>query len=1089
MVPFYVPEIVDLNGKSIKQIDDAISIQSARAFNTKGSTTIILPDYYDRSLFRLHTRIKLWRYDHSGVPSLFGDTIWFLKKIDHAISDEVYKIAMVDSFAMLGTRIVAYTSQTPYADKTLEEFGLITYNNDLRIDTMMLDYVHENFGALALNADRLNSYIEIERYKNEGPYGEKQSSWQQIDSTLSDLARQASANGLNLFYDLVPIEDGRFLFRIWSKVRGIDRGSNAPVNLVLSDTDGMISDIHDIEDYTDVATVCYALGYDNGPSQVIETVESPLLIRNDPFGRIEMTTNSSDSDIPTVLIAAGQQALNGRRAKRLVTAKVVENSSLRYGRDISYGDLLSIEVAGRKYDVAVNAVSVTWDESGEQLDIHLSGEEAIGPILTPGTITPGINLPVNTRPVANAGVDQSVAIDDGATMAGSAVDDGLPNPPAALTYLWSMVSGPGVATFVDNTSLTTAVSFDTIGTYVLRLTVSDSELFDDDDVQIVVTLMPTVPPDSGLIVGQELVAGVGLDGYLYRTTDFQTVSGSGGPTWDRVDTGIADTIYTWVVDPFCPGYIDGAGFINGWIVNDTDIYRVEDIFGTPVVASVYTFDEPTVSASFHWRTIAASFGAFFEEGLNPFLVCVSYYGATVGHTGTWVTTSEDAGVTWSAEVQVSAHYNTSTPLRFNPIAVFASPRVPGEVITAAYIETAENAEAQGYTSTDWGATWSVTPAIEAGVAQAGHIHVPWQDNEDEGILYHGQLQIPVEGNTPDALMPFFGFFRAYQGVDNDEEVYTPVGLAVLVTGTTTVSGIVGEGTQEDELEIIIAPPPDCVRLKCNVTWEASRNRTSAFTASSTVMSIGDDFGTAHTGSLGFSTPAYGTPNSGGGVIEWTGGAGASDWPTNNETIVSSPPTTAAIGARIRGYTNASAFGSNVADATIEITIEVLEIELDDSTIYTPSLGTATRDFKLYRVVGGVATEISPNDGSRDYGVNRGHFGVRAYDSDRQFVVASVMGNDVTDDPDDDFHATYISDDAGDTWAEVLAPLADSSAPANRPAYEAAFAGDTEQVLFLWGTSNFISYSSDFGATLDSRAGNLSSFGSVYFIGIAGGPTP
>ena len=61
-------------------------------------------------------------------------------------------------------------------------------------------------------------------------------------------------------------------------------------------------------------------------------------------------------------------------------------------------------------------------------------------------------------------------------MQGSVTDDGLPNPPATVTDTWSQVSGPGTATFTDPSSPTTTVSFDSAGTYVLRLTADDSAL-------------------------------------------------------------------------------------------------------------------------------------------------------------------------------------------------------------------------------------------------------------------------------------------------------------------------------------------------------------------------------------------------------------------------------------------------------------------------------------------------------------------------------------------------------------------------------------------------------------------------------------
>lgn len=407
--PYYKAEILNIQGETVEEIDDIISLQAARAFNTDGAATLVTPNHYKRSLFQMHTRMKLWRYDYRGVPLNFGDTIWFLKKKDHAISEHSITLSFVDAFAMINTRVVAYTSLTPFADKTLEELALITHNDTLRTDTMMVAYMLENFGEDALDATRLNSYISIEDSKNLGPYGEKQAAWQELGSVLSDLASQSAANGLSIYYDLIPAEEGTFKFRIWTRVRGTDRSSTGAVNMVLNDTDSMLDDIHEIEDYTETATVCYALGYDSGPSQVIEVVESPALIRSDPFGRIEMTINATDSDVPSVLRAAAQAALNGHRPKRLVTARVVENNALRYG-DLVYGDLLSIAVAGNMYDVAVNAVSVRWDSSGEDLEIRLSGEEAVGPILTGGPEDPGIDIPgeLNTPPAVDAGPDQEI---------------------------------------------------------------------------------------------------------------------------------------------------------------------------------------------------------------------------------------------------------------------------------------------------------------------------------------------------------------------------------------------------------------------------------------------------------------------------------------------------------------------------------------------------------------------------------------------------------------------------------------------------------------------------------------------------------
>ena len=97
--------------------------------------------------------------------------------------------------------------------------------------------------------------------------------------------------------------------------------------------------------------------------------------------------------------------------------------------------------------------------------------------------------PGNAAPVVNAGADQSIDFSQPAILAGSATDDGLPAG-SALTYQWSVAgNAPGV-TFSNASAATTTATFTAVGTYVLRLTVSDSALSGSDDVTIHVGHIP-----------------------------------------------------------------------------------------------------------------------------------------------------------------------------------------------------------------------------------------------------------------------------------------------------------------------------------------------------------------------------------------------------------------------------------------------------------------------------------------------------------------------------------------------------------------------------------------------------------------------
>ena len=84
----------------------------------------------------------------------------------------------------------------------------------------------------------------------------------------------------------------------------------------------------------------------------------------------------------------------------------------------------------------------------------------------------------NYPPVVNAGNNQTIISPAfSATLNGTVTDDGLTDPPGAVTTQWTKQSGPGPVTFGDTNAVDTTATFSpgVYGTYVLRLTASDSE--------------------------------------------------------------------------------------------------------------------------------------------------------------------------------------------------------------------------------------------------------------------------------------------------------------------------------------------------------------------------------------------------------------------------------------------------------------------------------------------------------------------------------------------------------------------------------------------------------------------------------------
>lgn len=80
---------------------------------------------------------------------------------------------------------------------------------------------------------------------------------------------------------------------------------------------------------------------------------------------------------------------------------------------------------------------------------------------------------MNAAPVVSAGPGSDTSVGVAFNLAGTATDDGAPNPPALLSLQWTKISGPGAAVFGAETAAATTVTLDAAGTYVLRLTADD----------------------------------------------------------------------------------------------------------------------------------------------------------------------------------------------------------------------------------------------------------------------------------------------------------------------------------------------------------------------------------------------------------------------------------------------------------------------------------------------------------------------------------------------------------------------------------------------------------------------------------------
>ena len=113
-------------------------------------------------------------------------------------------------------------------------------------------------------------------------------------------------------------------------------------------------------------------------------------------------------------------------------------------------------------------------------------------------VTVTVNPAANVAPTVNAGADRTITLPGTTALSATVSDDGRPAPPGVVTLAWTRVSGPGTVTFSAPSAASTTATFSTSGTYVLRLTASDSVLSTNDDVTVTVNPAPGGGTGTGL---------------------------------------------------------------------------------------------------------------------------------------------------------------------------------------------------------------------------------------------------------------------------------------------------------------------------------------------------------------------------------------------------------------------------------------------------------------------------------------------------------------------------------------------------------------------------------------------------------------
>lgn len=206
----------------------------------------------------------------------------------------------------------------------------------------------------------------------------------------------------------------------------------------------------------------------------------------------------------------------------------------------------------------------------------------------------------------------------------------------------------------------------------------------------------------------------------------------------------------------------------------------------------------------------------------------------------------------------------------------------------------------------------------------------------------------------------------------------------------------------------------------------------------------------------------GSDNTNPGIYVFAGTAG--------KVLISALTTGSVTSGRLKVSTDYGATFSDFDGNTLPYLLadEIHAPFQDESIIYhgyhvTVSLAT---NYRLYKTIGGVATNISPSDGTASYGVEN-QFGVKTCDIDKNSVLVAARRHAPTVN-----WGVWLSRNAGADWTALVSPSTSVK-------YRAvSFAGDDPNVAWFWGTAGAIAVSRNLNATtpaIKDLSGNLSSF--------------
>jgi RHS repeat-associated protein len=322
---------------------------------------------------------------------------------------------------------------------------------------------------------------------------------------------------------------------------------------------------------------------------------------------------------------------------------------------VTFGD------ANKAATTATFSVSGTYELRLTATDSELTSSDDLSITVDPAPAP-------NQAPVVNAGADQTITLPDIATLSGTATDDGLPLG-STLSITWSKVSGPGTVTFSNLNAASTTASFSEAGTYVLRLSASDSLLTASDDLTI--TVNAAGPANQAPVVNAGPDKTTLFENNLLQNPGYEQLPTTSTPPGWTIVSG------TWNRGPINSGFpaaFEGTGyFAGGGAVGESELRQDIDLsaFAPSIAAGNQRFQFRGYTRQISSSPLNATRLVVEYRDATNTTVLASFNSGSLFSTQSWLqvidTSTAPAGTSWVRVRLIAINNSTGT---FNNFAFF-----------------------------------------------------------------------------------------------------------------------------------------------------------------------------------------------------------------------------------------------------------------------------------------------------------------------------------------------------------------------------------------------------------------------------------